>query len=396
MSAPSSSSTPPIPAVPRRRGWSRSFYWGLALAVVIGAATVTVLDPLPYYETLLDHWFDPARWEPEVFTAMLHYILWLLVWLGVVAVAALLWSWLLRRQVTQRTRQLLRELHERQQVEVALRESEARFRDVTEAASDWIWEMNERLRFTHLSERFYALTGIAPHHVLGRARWEIGAADSAADLERWRQHRELLEQHLPFRDFVYQTRLSGNHNAGRYLKVSGKPIYDVQGRFLGYRGTGTDITEQIRAETALRESELRLRRIIDLVPHMIFAKDRNGRFLLANSATAKAIGVTVDDLVQHPHPIVHSVAEETERMLADDREVIDSGIPKLIAEETFTDHAGQTRTLQTIKIPFIEPGLNETAVWAWPSTSPNRGAPRKRWRECGFTSRTSSIRCLRY
>jgi len=338
------------------------FYWGLALAAVIGAAIATVLDPLPDYGVLLDHWFDPARWEPEGFTAMLRPILWLLVWLGVVAVAALLWSWLLRRQVTQRTRQLLRELNERRQVEVALRESEARFRDVTEAASDWIWEMNEHLRFTYLSERFYALTGIAPDHVLGRARWEIGVADSTFEREQWRQHQEQLEQHLPFRDFVYQTRLNGNYNAGRYLKVSGKPIYDVQGRFLGYRGTGTDITEQIRAETALQESELRLRRIIDLVPHMIFAKDRNGRFLLANRATAKALGATVDALVQRPHPIVHSVAEETERMLADDREVIDSGVPKLIAEETFTDHAGQTRTLQTIKIPFIEPGLNETAV----------------------------------
>ncbi|MDS4031905.1 MAG: PAS domain S-box protein [Candidatus Contendobacter sp.] len=329
---------------------------------IIGVAIATVLDPLDYYEILLDHWLDPARGEPDGFTAMLRHTLWLLVWLGVVAIAALLWSWLLRRQVALRTRQLLRELNERQQVETALRESEARFRDVTEAASDWIWEMNEHLRFTYLSERFYALTGIAPDHVLGRARWEIGVADSASDLERWRQHRKLLEQQLPFRDFVYRTQLSNNQNTGRYLKVSGKPIYDVQGRFLGYRGTGTDITEQIRAETALQESELRLRRIIDLVPHMIFAKDRHGRFLLANRATANAFGMTVDDLIQHSHPFVHSVAEETERMLGDDREVIDSGTPKFIAEETFTDHAGQARTLQTIKIPFIEPGLNETAV----------------------------------
>ncbi len=85
---------------------------------------------------------------------------------------------LLRRQVAQRTRQLQRELNERRQVEAALRESEARFRDVTEAASDWIWEMDENLRFTYLSERFYALTGIAPQHVLGRTRWELAAVDA--------------------------------------------------------------------------------------------------------------------------------------------------------------------------------------------------------------------------
>lgn len=362
-SSPSSTTpSPPIPSAPRRYGWSRQFYLGLALVAVIGATTITVLDPFSYHGVLLDRWFGPVEQETDGFTVMLRHAVWLLIPLGVVTVAALLWSWLLQRQVAQRTQQLQRELNERRQVEVALRESEARFRDVTEAASDWIWEMNEHLRFTYLSERFYALTGIAPHHVLGCARWEIGAADSAFEREQWRQHRELLEQHLPFRDFVYRTRLSGNHDAGRYLKVSGKPIHDVQGRFLGYRGTGTDITEQIRAETALQESELRLRRIIDLVPHMIFAKDRCGRFLLANRATAKALGATVDELIQRPHSIIHNVAEETERMLADDQEVIDSGAPKFIAEETFTDQAGQVRTLQTIKIPFTEPGLNETAV----------------------------------
>ncbi len=287
---------------------------------------------------------------------------WMLIPITLLAVATLLWSWSQRRQAARRTRQLQRELNERRRVEMALRESEARLRDVTEAASDWIWEMDENLRFTYLSERFFALTGIAPHYVLGRARWELAATDSDADPQKWRRHRETLEKHLPFRDFVYQTRLSGSHGEGRYLKVSGKPIHDSQGRFMGYRGTGTDITEQIKAEAALYQSELRLRRIIDLVPHMIFAKDRHGHFLLANRATADAYGTTVEELVNRSHHIIHGVDEEAERMLADDLDVIESGTSKLIAEETFTDHAGHVRTLQTMKIPFVEPGLNETAV----------------------------------
>jgi PAS domain S-box-containing protein len=296
------------------------------------------------------------------FMAMLRYTFWMLFPLAVVTLVALLWSGLLRRQVAQRTRQLRRELSERQQAEAALRESESRFRDVTEAASDWIWEMDENLRFTYLSDRFFALTGIAPQNVLGRARWEIGESDSASDREKWRQHRELLGQHLPFRDFVYRTGLSDRHGEGRYLKISGKPIYSRQGHFRGYRGTGTDISEQVRAEAALHQSELRLRRIIDLVPHMIFAKNRHGHFLLANRATAEAYGLNVEELVGRSHRIIHGVDDETERMLADDLEVIESGASKFIAEEPFTDQAGHVRTMQTIKIPFIEPGLNETAV----------------------------------
>ena len=353
---------PPTSSTSRRHGGWRPFYWGLAFAAVISAVTVTALDPFSSHERLLDQWFGPALQGMNGFTALLRQAVWLLIPLGVVTVIALAWSWLLQRQVMQRTQQLRRELNERRQIEIALRESEARFRDVTEAASDWIWEMDDRLRFTYLSERFYALTGIAPDHVLGRARWEIGAANTAADQEKWRQHRELMEQRLPFRDFVYRTGLRNHHGEDRCLKISGKPVYSAQGQFLGYRGTGTDITEQVKAEAALQDSELRLRRIIDLVPHMIFAKDRQGRFLLVNRATAVALGVTVDQLIQQPHAAIHRVDEETDRMLADDQEVIDSGIPKFIAEEAFTDHTGQVRIMQTLKIPFIEPGLNETAV----------------------------------
>lgn len=294
---------------------------------------------------------------------MLHYTFWTLFPLAAVTIIALLWSWLLQRQVAQRTRQLQRELSERQQIEAALRESESRLRDVTEAASDWIWEMDENLRFTYLSERFYALTGITPQYVLGRTRWELGSTNSITDQEKWRLHREILEKHLPFRDFVYRTSgLNSRQGTERHLKISGKPIYTSLGAFCGYRGTGTDITDQVRAEAALYQSELRLRRIIDLVPHMIFAKNRHGHFLLANRATAEAYGKSVEELIGRSHRIIHGVDEETERMLADDLEVIESGISKLIAEETFTDHAGQVRTLQTTKIPFIEPGLNETAA----------------------------------
>lgn len=294
--------------------------------------------------------------------ALLRMIFWFLAPVVLITVASLLWSWLLRQRVIHRTRQLHRELGERQQAEAALRESEGRFRDVTEAASDWIWEMDENLRFTYLSERFFALTGIAPQHVLGRARWELATVDLTIDPQKWRQHQETLEKRLPFRDFVYRASIGDHVGLDRYLKVSGKPIYDSQGQFIGYRGTGTDITEQVKAETALQESELRLRRIIDLVPHMIFAKDRDGHFLLANRATAVAYGLTVEELVNRSQRVVHEIDEEAQRMLADDRQVIDSGASKMIAEESFTDHTGYARIMQTIKIPFNEPSLNETAV----------------------------------
>jgi PAS domain S-box-containing protein len=53
-----------------------------------------------------------------------------------------------------------------------------------------------------------------------------------------------------------------------------------------------------------------LRRIIDLVPHMIFAKDRHGHFLLANRATAVAYGLTVEELVNRSQRVAHEMDEE--------------------------------------------------------------------------------------
>jgi hypothetical protein len=59
-------------------------------------------------------------------------------------------------------------------------------------------------------------------------------------------------------------------------------------------------------------------------------------------------------------------------------QVIESGASKMIAEETFTDHTGHARIMQTIKIPFNEPGLNETAVyWAWRLTLPSRNSAKE-------------------
>lgn len=105
-------------------------------------------------------------------------------------------------------------------------------------------------------------------------------------------------------------------------------------------------------ELALIESEQRMRQIIDLVPHMIFAKDINGCFLLVNRAVAEAYGLSVEELLGKLHRDIHPDQEEVERFLRNDREVIDSGQTKFIPKETFIDSNGHERILQTTKIPF--------------------------------------------
>ncbi|MEO8503350.1 MAG: ATP-binding protein [Acidobacteriota bacterium] len=117
-----------------------------------------------------------------------------------------------------------------------------------------------------------------------------------------------------------------------------------------------------QANEALRESERRLRQIIDLVPHYIFAKDENGRFLIVNRAVAELNGTTVEAMLSGSLETLARSPEEGRRYLEEDREVIRSRRPKLIPEEIMTDAEGRPHIVRTIKIPFTFPGTSGGAV----------------------------------
>ncbi|MEM8932051.1 MAG: PAS domain-containing protein, partial [Acidobacteriota bacterium] len=109
--------------------------------------------------------------------------------------------------------------------------------------------------------------------------------------------------------------------------------------------------ERARAHTELVHSESRLRQVIDLVPHFLFAKDRDGRFILANQALADAFDTTPKELLGKTDQDFVASPEAVERFRRDDLAVIDSGTVREIEEE-LVDHRGETRVLQTTKIPF--------------------------------------------
>lgn len=130
--------------------------------------------------------------------------------------------------------------------EEALRESEQRFRDYAETASDWLWETGPDHRFTLISEQL-AIVGISPRRPIGSRRWDF-ATDRDEESEKWRRHIATLEAHRPFRGFVY--RVAAEDGSAHYVAASGKPIFDAEGQFIGYRGVGTDVTASVRAEQA--------------------------------------------------------------------------------------------------------------------------------------------------
>jgi diguanylate cyclase (GGDEF)-like protein/PAS domain S-box-containing protein len=128
---------------------------------------------------------------------------------------------------------------QRKQAEAALRDSEARFRSLTQMSTDFFWETDEAHRFTQLVHGPDYLPPEMSRGVIGRAAWELPC--ESPDEAGWAAHRGRLDQHLSFRDFEFARRMPDG--VVRYLSISGDPRFNPQGAFTGYRGVGRDITE---------------------------------------------------------------------------------------------------------------------------------------------------------
>ncbi|MBL4721913.1 MAG: PAS domain S-box protein, partial [Alphaproteobacteria bacterium] len=138
----------------------------------------------------------------------------------------------------------------RRSTEFSLRESERRFRNFTEASADWFWEMDENLRFSYFSENFEKVTGVPPQKLLGKTRQESGIPD--VDPKLWRRHLDDLIMHRQFRGFEHPRELPEGHIV--HLSINGVPVFGQEGNFIGFRGTGSDITARKEAEAELRRA----------------------------------------------------------------------------------------------------------------------------------------------
>jgi len=173
--------------------------------------------------------------------------------------------------------------------EAALRVSEARFRDLTEMSSDWYWEQDEDLRYTQVSSKNRGFR-VEASQQLGKRRWETPI--EGVSEEQWRAHRALLEARQPFQDFISQR--WDVHGQLRTISTSGRPIFDEQGRFLGYRGTGRDITQQRVAEEQIRH--MAHHDALTQLPNRVLLQDRIGQAIADGKRNKKQFALLFIDL----------------------------------------------------------------------------------------------------
>jgi PAS domain S-box-containing protein len=134
-----------------------------------------------------------------------------------------------------------------------LRESEARYRSLTELASDWYWEQDENMNFTKVSGPVREMLGIQIDDAMGESNDE---ESSSIHLTGWDEtkRKELqatIASRKPFLDFVFhRTHTDGSQ---RRFQVSGEPMFDLHCRFIGYRGIGVELTGKYNLQDSVSE-----------------------------------------------------------------------------------------------------------------------------------------------
>lgn len=148
-----------------------------------------------------------------------------------------------QRAVATTKHELEKRARELADIRANLKVSEERLREFSKAAADWLWEVDDRYRFTVDTGR-ETDGGLNGSELIGLARWEIPGVDPEDPV--WERYRALLDARQPFHDFEFS--YVGSDGARRYASISGHPTYDVDHVFSGYRGVARDITAQVEAK----------------------------------------------------------------------------------------------------------------------------------------------------
>src|SRR5262249_35627569 len=197
------------------------------------------------------------------------------------------------------------------QAEERLRESEQRWRGLTEALPQLVWSATPDGACDYFSTQWTEHTGVPEPDLLGW-RWLATLHPDDRELTR-RLWTDSVAGRSPY-DVEYRVRRSDG--VYRWFKTRGTPIRDSEGNIAKWFGTCTDITDLRQTEEALRASEERFRGTFENAAVGIAHRDAAGRFLLVNEKFCAIVGYSREELLQktmrditHPDDLAASIGE---------------------------------------------------------------------------------------
>ncbi|MGB2985341.1 MAG: PAS domain S-box protein [Phycisphaerae bacterium] len=186
----------------------------------------------------------------------------------------------------------------RKPAEEVLRESEKRFRDIAENASEWIWEVDADGKYTYVSPAGERILGYRPEEVLNKHFYDLFHPEDREELKK--AAFEVFAQKQSFRDFINRNMHKDGHTV--WLSTSGVPMLDEGGNLLGYRGADIDITERKQAEERLQL----LSSAVEQSTEGIAVVDLEGNLLFLNDAFASIHGYAPEELIGKHLSLFHT------------------------------------------------------------------------------------------
>ena len=175
---------------------------------------------------------------------------------------------------------------ERKRMEMALKQSEERFRTVSESLSEWVWEVDAEGKYVYSSSSVKRILGYEPEEILGKRFYDLCHPEDREQMKKLVF--EAFAGKQPFRDFV--SRNVRKDGLTVWLSTSGAPMLDDQGTLLGYRGAARDVTEH-------RLMEQWYATLVKRASDGFWINDATGRFIDVNDAYCRMIGYSREELL---------------------------------------------------------------------------------------------------
>jgi PAS domain S-box-containing protein len=251
------------------------------------------------------------------------------------------------------------DITERKIAEEALKESEERFRTMADNISHLAWVAHANGDIFWYNKKWYEYTGTTFEEMKGWGWKSVHNPDKLpAVLKKWTR---AIEEGVPF-EMVFPLR--GADGTYREFLTRGVPIKNEAGEIFQWFGTNTDITERIRIEQELKESEARFRMFADSMPQIVWAADGSGNLTYINKAFYNYSGLSAsDDIEKEWLEIIHP--EDREETVKQWDESVKSG-REFAMEHRFKNRFGEYRWQLTRAVPIQD---TEGHVQTWVATS---------------------------
>ncbi|MCX5814838.1 MAG: PAS domain S-box protein, partial [Proteobacteria bacterium] len=176
------------------------------------------------------------------------------------------------------------------------REQKERFSQIAEQSREMIWEVDADGLYTYVSPNCELITGYTPEELTGKMHFYDLCPEEGRDAFRQTAF-EVFKRKELFRELRNAVVTKDGREV--WVSINGTPVLDDNGRLLGYRGSDYDITNFMRAEEALRESESKFRTLFESANDSFFLMDQD-IFIDCNPKTLEMFGCTREQIIGQP------------------------------------------------------------------------------------------------